>query len=82
MSDAAEPRDLPPAQPADRPYLTPEGTLAVPAGCGPEHRWWTKEGRRVADILQELKAPRSVWARYSSDPYPEDLAREVYPLLG
>lgn len=68
--------------PRDRPFLTPEGTLIVPAGCGPEYRWWTKEGRRVADILCELGASRSVWARYCPDPYPEDLAREVYPLLG
>lgn len=74
--------ELPPETPRDKPFLTPEGTLAVPAGCGPEYRWWTREGKRVSDILRELKAPRSVWARYCADPYPEDLAREVYPLLG
>lgn len=78
MSETETPLETP----ADRPYLTPEGTLVVPAGCGEEYRWWVKGGRRVTDILRELKAPRSVWARYSADPYPEDLAREVYPLLG
>jgi len=78
MSEPEERPDLP----ADRPFLTPEGTLVVPAGCGPEYRWWAKGGRSVADIMRELKAPRSVWTRYTADPYPEDLAREVYPLLG
>lgn len=78
MSETEPPLETP----ADRPYLTPEGTLVVPAGCGPEYQWWIKGGKHVTDILRELKAPRSVWARYSADPYPEDLAREVYPLLG
>lgn len=82
MSTSAERPDVPAAPPADRPFLTPEGTLAVPAGCGDEYRWWVKGGKHVTDILREFKAPRSVWARYTSDPYPEDLAREVYPLLG
>jgi hypothetical protein len=82
MSESEERLDPPLDPPTDHPYLTPEGTLVVPAGCGPEWRWWTKEGKRITVILRELKAPRSVWARYVSDPYPEDLAREVYPLLG
>ena len=78
MSETAEPD----APSPERPFLTPEGTLVVPAGCGPECRWWVKGGQPVSAILRELKAPRSVWARYCAEPYPEDLAREVYPLLG
>ena len=67
---------------ANRPFLTEDGVLIIPADCADEYRWWVEGGRSVAEILKELNACRSVWSRYSSDPYPDELQKEVYPLLG
>lgn len=67
--------------PAARPYIDEAGTLVVPADCDPRYRWWTREGMKLAKLLVELHASRSVWERYLPDPYPEELQRENYPLL-
>jgi hypothetical protein len=64
-----------------RPYVTEDGRLIVPAGCPDEYRWWGG-GKKLAEILVELKVSRTVWERYSPEPYPEELRKENYPLLG
>jgi hypothetical protein len=64
-----------------RPFIDADGVLVIPAGADARWRWWAREGMSLADVLRELSASRTVWARYLPDPYPEDLAREVYPLL-
>lgn len=67
-------------QQACAPYINDADELIVPAACDEKYRWWDG-GMPVADILKELKVSRTVWDKYSPDPYPEDLARENYPLL-
>ena len=64
-----------------RPYVTEDGRLVVPAGCADEYRWWGG-GKKLGEILVELKVSRTVWERYSPEPYPEELRKENYPLLG
>ncbi len=68
--------------PVSRPYLSEDGELVVPADCAEEYRWWTKDGRKLTEILTELKVSKTVWQRYTPKPYPEELQRENYPLLG
>lgn len=68
--------------PLSRPRIDETGALVVPADCDPRYRWWTKDGMKLARILVELHASRSVWERYMAEPYPEELQRENYPLLG
>jgi hypothetical protein len=62
------------------PYINDADELIVPAACEDKYRWWAG-GMSVAEIMMELKVSRTVWAKYSPDPYPEELARENYPLL-
>ena len=64
-----------------RPYIAEDGRLVVPAGCAEEYRWWGG-GKKISEILVELKVSRTVWERYSPEPYPEELRKENYPLLG
>ena len=68
--------------PVSRPYLSETGELVVPADCEDEYRWWTKGGRKLTAILTELKVSRTVWNKYITDAYPEQLQKENYPLLG
>lgn len=67
--------------PVSRPYLTEDGALVVPADCDAQYRWWAKGGLKLADILIELKASKTVWRNYLPDEYPEELQKENYPLL-
>ena len=64
----------------NKPHLTENGTLVIPADCEEKYRWWA-DGQPISDTLKELNASRTVWMRYSFDPYPDDLQKEVYPLL-
>lgn len=68
--------------PASRPYLNEAGDIVVPADCDEQYRWWTKGGKKLKDILVELKVSKTVWQKYSPEDYPEELQKENYPLLG
>lgn len=69
-------------EPAEaRPYVNEDGVLVVPEGCDSKYHWWTKGGQSVMETLKELKVSKTVWAKYSEEPYPEDLQKENYPLL-
>lgn len=63
-----------------KPFIAEDGNLVVPAGCAEEYRWWDG-GMKLTAILVGLKVSKSVWQRYTSEPYPEELQKENYPLL-
>jgi hypothetical protein len=64
-----------------KPYVSENGVLVMPEDCDPKYRWWTKDGQSVMETMKELKVSKTVWARYTEDPYPEELQKENYPLL-
>ncbi|WP_461209143.1 hypothetical protein [Desulfocurvus sp. DL9XJH121] len=73
--------DFPADMPESRPFIDDHGDLVVPADCPEEYRWWAG-GRSLEAILTELGASKTLWERYSPEPYPEELRKENYPLLG
>jgi hypothetical protein len=64
-----------------KPYVNEDGVLIVPEGCDPKYHWWAKGGQSVMETMKELKVSKTVWSKYSEEPYPEDLQKENYPLL-
>ncbi|MBU1001699.1 MAG: hypothetical protein KKE73_04175 [Proteobacteria bacterium] len=63
-----------------KPYVAEDGNLVIPKQCADEYRWWDG-GKKLTQILVELKVSKSVWQRYTGAPYPEELQKENYPLL-
>lgn len=67
------------------PYITEDGELIVPFNCDKKYQWWktqkphqpakrlssSPEILRIDEILEELRAPASIWAKYTSVPYRE-----------
>ncbi len=37
-----------------KPFLEPDGGLAIPFGCESRYQWW-KGGQTIADTIEELK---------------------------
>ena len=64
-----------------RPFINEEGVLVVPGECDAKWRWWTPEGMSLDEILVALEATRTVWDRYSTSDYPDELAKLHYPLV-
>jgi len=64
-----------------KPFVDDEGNLVFPRGCNEDYQWWAG-GKKLKDILMELKVSRTTWQRYTPEPYPEELQKENYPLLG
>ncbi len=55
-----------------KPFIDQTGNLHIPLNCPLRYRWW-QGGQPVKQTLAELNAPRDVWVRYSSAPYPKEL---------
>jgi len=64
-----------------RPWVDEQGVLIVPVSCEPQWRWWTPGGMSLDEILTALEVTRTVWERYSTSVYPEELAKLHYPLV-
>ncbi len=64
-----------------RPWVDDQGVLIVPTGCDPQWRWWTPEGMSMDKLLTALEVTRTVWERYSTSEYPDELAKLHYPLV-
>ncbi|BBD06965.1 uncharacterized protein DFE_0239 [Desulfovibrio ferrophilus] len=63
-----------------KPYVDETGNLVFPKQCDEQYCWWGG-GKKLVEILVELKVSKTVWQRYSPEPYPEELHKENYPLL-
>lgn len=63
-----------------KPYIDEEGNVVFPRACPEEYQWWAG-GKKLQEILVELKVSKTTWQRYSPEPYPEELQKENYPLL-
>lgn len=66
--------------PANRPYVDENDELVFPLDVDEEYRWWAG-GKKLKDILLELKVTKTVWNKYVPEEYPEELQQENYPLL-
>lgn len=51
-----------------RPSINRRGELIIPFDSDRRYHYWAG-GQSVAATLQELNAPREVWARYTEAPY-------------
>lgn len=48
------------------PYITNDGTLAIPFDSSPKYHWWAEGGQSVMDTIRDLGGSKSVMDRYDT----------------
>lgn len=58
----------------DMPYLMEDGTLVIPFSC-PDHeyKYWKKEGKKLSEVLADLKTDKETWYKFTTDKHPDDI---------